>query len=61
MGHDWIFDVLNDLRQYAQKNGLSKLAAQVEIALQVAEEEIAAAERDPDENDEDVPPPGRRH
>ena len=31
MRHDWIFDVLTDLRSYAVQNGLRDLADQVEI------------------------------
>lgn len=42
MRHDWIFDVLTDLRSYAQKNGLPALAAQVEETLRVARAEVAA-------------------
>ena len=40
MGHDWIFDVLLYLKAYALANGLTRLAAKVEEALQVAAEEI---------------------
>ncbi len=41
MQHDWIFDVLCDLRTYAQRNALPALAAQVDAALQTARAEIA--------------------
>lgn len=40
MAHDWIFDVLNDMRSYASKNGLPALAAQLEETLRVARTEI---------------------
>jgi hypothetical protein len=40
MRHDWIFDVLADLRAYAEQNNLPALAAQVTATLQVAELEI---------------------
>lgn len=40
MRHDWIFDVLADLRAYAHDNDLPALAAQVTAALRVAEVEI---------------------
>jgi hypothetical protein len=43
MRHDWIFDVLADMRSYALKNGLPELAAQVEATLCVARAEVAAA------------------
>ncbi|MGB8813356.1 MAG: hypothetical protein WCC57_09225 [Paracoccaceae bacterium] len=44
MRHDWIFDVLKDLRVFAQKNGLPALAAQVETAMRVARAEIGDGE-----------------
>ncbi len=40
MRHDWIFDVLTDLRTYAEKNGLPAIAQQAEIALDVARKEL---------------------
>ncbi|SEN80078.1 hypothetical protein SAMN05216227_102536 [Pseudorhodobacter antarcticus] len=43
MRHDWIFDVLADLRVYADENNLPALAAQVTTALQVARLEAGAA------------------
>lgn len=42
MRHDWIFDVLRDLRAYAQTNGLPALALKAEEALRVACAEVAA-------------------
>ncbi len=45
MGHEWIFDVLADLRNYALRNGLPELASQVDAAARVARAEIRAAER----------------
>lgn len=42
MHHDWIFDVLEDLRSYALMNGLTATAAQAEAALRVARAEVAA-------------------
>lgn len=41
MRHEWIFDVLKDLRNYAEKNGLSAIAAEAERALAVARKELA--------------------
>jgi hypothetical protein len=41
MRHDWIFDVLADLRAYANENDLPALAEQVAAALRIAESEIA--------------------
>lgn len=68
MRHDWIFDVLADLRSYAVKNGLPELAAQVDVTLRVARDEIAARTavgddpaRDDEGSDGGVPPAGRRH
>ncbi|WP_430464896.1 hypothetical protein [Tabrizicola sp.] len=43
MRHDWIFDVLRDLRAYAQANGLPALAAKADEALRVARAELPAA------------------
>jgi hypothetical protein len=42
MGYDWIFDVLADLKAFAQANGLPGLAAKADEALKVAAEEVAA-------------------
>ncbi len=42
MHHDWIFDVLADLKGFALTNGLPALAAQVDAAMRVAEAELAA-------------------
>lgn len=41
MRHDWIFDVLADLRAYAEENNLPALAAQVTATLRVADIEVA--------------------
>jgi hypothetical protein len=41
MGHDWIFDVLADLRRYAQANGLPATADGAEALLRVAKAEVA--------------------
>ncbi len=40
MAHEWIFDVLQDMRSYSQKNGLLALAAQLDETLRVARAEI---------------------
>lgn len=58
MSHDWIFDVLTDLRTYAQRNGLAKLATQVEAALLVAQAEIPLAGRATDDDGHSGAPPG---
>lgn len=42
MRHEWIFDVLSDLRLYAQSNGLPALALKAEEALRIARAEVAA-------------------
>lgn len=41
MRHDWIFDVLSDLKAYALANGMVALAAKAEEALAVARAEVA--------------------
>ena len=40
MGHDWVFDVLRDLKDYAVANGLNGLAIKVDEALVIAGDEI---------------------
>ena len=67
MRHDWIFDVLKDLRSYAQSNGLPTLALKADEAMRVAQAEVAAclppdpaAEGGP-EPDEATPPAGLAH
>jgi len=44
MAHDWILDVLADLKTYATKNGLSALAGELEEASFIAVTEIASTE-----------------
>ncbi|ESW60193.1 MAG: hypothetical protein Q27BPR15_13235 [Rhodobacter sp. CACIA14H1] len=46
MGHDWVFEVLRDLADYAERNGMPRLAGKAEEALAVAREEIAAQRDD---------------
>jgi predicted transcriptional regulator len=40
-GHDWIIDVLEDLRTYAKSNGMTDLARKTDETLDVARQEIA--------------------
>lgn len=65
MRHDWIFDVLTDLRSYALQNGLLDLAHQVDITLSTARRDVAAAERPKGGTDAllqtGTPTPRRRH
>lgn len=42
MAEDWIIDVLNDLRAFAQMNGLEDLASQLDQTLVVASQELSA-------------------
>lgn len=44
MANDWIMDVLADLKTYAETNGLSALADQLEDATLIAATEIASIE-----------------
>jgi hypothetical protein len=46
MRHDWVFEVLTDLAEYAERNGLPRLARKVAETLAVARDEIAAARDD---------------
>ncbi|MBC2834270.1 hypothetical protein [Paragemmobacter straminiformis] len=41
MGHEWIFDVLADLRAYAEQNDLPDIARKTEELIAVARDEIA--------------------
>ncbi|MES2144680.1 MAG: hypothetical protein V4516_10050 [Pseudomonadota bacterium] len=57
MAHEWIFEVLQDMRSYSQKNGLPLLMAQLDAALLVARTEIGAGNlgaqpHDPDDKDD---------
>ena len=64
MGHDWIFEVLTDLRVYAQANGLSALALKVDETLRVAHAEISAASGAapaPQPGSGGLPPGGKAH
>ena len=42
MKYDWILDVLGDLRAFAQANGLTSLAEQLEDTTLIAAVEIAS-------------------
>ena len=42
MGHDWIIDVLTDLKTFAAANDLNALAAKLDDTQLVAEAEIGA-------------------
>ncbi|NEX47445.1 hypothetical protein [Pseudotabrizicola algicola] len=44
MHHDWVCEVLEDLRSYALDNGLPATAAQVEEVLRVLRAELRGAE-----------------
>ncbi|MCF1709174.1 hypothetical protein L0V05_10130 [Tabrizicola sp. J26] len=52
MAHDWIFDVLADLRLYALSNDMPGLAGKVEEAMRIARRELATTRR-PDREEED--------
>lgn len=42
MGHDWILDVLTDLKAFARANGMPSLASQLDDASFVAQAEISS-------------------
>ena len=42
MTNDWILDVIADLQAFARKNGLSALERQLDVAAQVAVQELAS-------------------
>ncbi len=43
MTNDWILDVIADLQAFARKNGLSALEQQLDVAAQVAAQELASS------------------
>ena len=48
MGHDWLFEVLDDMKAYAERHGMSALAAKIEETRKVARTEVDAAAKDGD-------------
>ena len=48
MRHDWVFEVLEDLRAYALQNGLVATANKAEEALRVARLEVGLDEKETD-------------
>ena len=53
MAHEWILEVLQDMRSYSQKNGLPALMTQLDEALRVATREIAARDTSSDSDNPD--------
>ena len=49
MGHDWLFEVLGDMRAYAERHGMQELAQQIETTEAVARREVAAQNPDGDD------------
>ena len=58
MGHDWLFEVLADMRAYAERHDMAALAAKIDETTAVAREEVAAADRRSDGRQSNTP--GRR-
>lgn len=42
MKADWVIDILKDIRQFSEKNGMLELAEQLDDAIFVAASEIGA-------------------
>lgn len=61
MRHDWIFDVLRDLKTYAQSNGLPGLAQKADEALRTARAEISVNPLLEAETEAPGPTQGRAH
>ena len=40
MGHDWLFEVLMDMKTYAVRHGFDELAAKLDETEQVARREV---------------------
>jgi len=47
MAHEWILDVLADLKTYAGRNGLPALVEQLDDSMLLAATEIASSEGKP--------------
>jgi hypothetical protein len=58
MGHDWIIDVLADVRSFAQQNNLPLLDAHLDEAMLIASAEAANAQSQP--ANWQTAPPARR-
>lgn len=48
MGHDWMFEVLADMKAYAERHGMSALAAKIAETEEVARADVAAAAQESD-------------
>jgi hypothetical protein len=48
--HDWIFDMLSDLQDYASANGLPDLAASIAATLAVARREAEGGDSHGDQH-----------
>lgn len=48
MGHDWLFEVLADMKAYALRHGMAELAAQIDETEAAARRDVQAA--DPEGN-----------
>jgi len=46
MSQEWMIDVLTDLRQFAQQNGLMGLAEQLDDTILIAATELKTANQD---------------
>jgi predicted transcriptional regulator len=47
MGHDWMFEVLADMKSYAERHGFEALAAKIDETVAVARSEVAGADGGP--------------
>ncbi len=50
MGHEWIIDVLTDMKAYAWANNMGRLAEKVDETLAVVREELSQAGDDGPDN-----------
>ncbi|MGY6411122.1 MAG: hypothetical protein ACXIUV_08885 [Alkalilacustris sp.] len=41
MGHDWLFEVLADMKAYAERHGMADLSNKITEAEEVARREVA--------------------
>ncbi len=57
MRHEWIFDVLSDLRIYAQRNGLEDICRQTDRLIDVARQELTEKAKSEQERPDECNPP----
>lgn len=60
MGHDWLFEVLADMKAYAERHGMTALAVKLDETTEVARHEVASERGDPSDDAAHPRKPARR-